>query len=427
MDKETIDLTTYKPIPNYSRYLVSESGEVWDTVQEKILTPNINGGYKCLNLHKDDGRKLLDKVHRLVAYTYLTKPENAVNYVVHIDTDRMNNHYTNLRWKIKGEVDDSALTYSTLGGVRYSLRELDTLVKQTGLPVWTVRNRLEDKWTLEEMLQGYKHSSVFWIDDMKFIGELEAKKYLDMLDRDAYRKERELLKCEIRHRRFTEELERLQREKELQEKIEKRGTENSVLVKQAYTTWKGIMSRCYDPTRLPDYLRYGAKGVTVCDEWKDVDVFIGWYVEHHIEGWDIEKDIIPLYEGRTSKQYSPDNCCFVPKAMNQWFALTSSTPKLEMNSVGHYIAIRNRINKFTKPNFRLTSNNEQELLEQWHLYKDLHFEKRVWRMREDHKRLCSKYPTTPQISPKLLSILENFSTEEYLRKKHLERKNSLIE
>lgn len=268
MDEEAINLTGYKPIPNYSRYLVSEDGEVWDTVQQKILTPNINGGYKCLNLHRDDGRKLLDKVHRLVAYTYLTKPENATNYVVHIDTDRMNNHYTNLRWKIKGKVDDSALTYSTLGGVRYSIRQLDDYTKATGLPIWTVRNRLEDKWTLEEMLQGYKHSSVFWIDDMKFIGESEVKKYLDMLDRDNRRKDRESLKCEIRHRSFLGELERLQREKELQERIEKRGTEDQYVIHAAISVWKGMMDRCYSPDRFPEtYNRYGGKGVTVCDEW----------------------------------------------------------------------------------------------------------------------------------------------------------------
>ena len=32
-----IDIAKYRPIPNYSRYLVSEDGEVWDTVQQKTL------------------------------------------------------------------------------------------------------------------------------------------------------------------------------------------------------------------------------------------------------------------------------------------------------------------------------------------------------------------------------------------------------
>ena len=396
MDKETIDLTTYKPIPNYSRYLVSESGEVWDTVQEKILTPNINGGYKCLNLHKDDGRKLLDKVHRLVAYTYLTKPENAVNYVVHIDTDRMNNHYTNLRWKIKGEVDDSALTYSTLGGVRYSLRELDTLVKQTGLPVWTVRNRLEDKWTLEEMLQGYKHSSVFWIDDMKFIGELEVKKYLDLLDRDNRRKERELLKCEIRHRRFTEELERLRREKELQEKIEKRGTTDLVVVKEARSTWQGMMDRCYDIDRR-DYRKYGAKGVRVCGEWLDQDNFCGWYIKNKIADWDMDKDFLQDGVPINKKMYSPSTCCFVPKYLNQWF-VKRGLPTIHTVGEQFYIEIYSRVELFPLRK-RLVGDSVEDVLEQWYLFKELQLEKRVLKMFSEYENIKQDYPNSPEIHP----------------------------
>lgn len=35
---------SFKPIPNYNRYYVSEHGEVYDTKVEKLMTPNINGG-----------------------------------------------------------------------------------------------------------------------------------------------------------------------------------------------------------------------------------------------------------------------------------------------------------------------------------------------------------------------------------------------
>lgn len=35
-----------------------------------------------------------------------------------------------------------------------------------------------------------------------------------------------------------------------------------------YTAWKGIVRRCTNP-RFPGYRNYGARGITVCDEWRD--------------------------------------------------------------------------------------------------------------------------------------------------------------
>ena len=34
-----------------------------------------------------------------------------------------------------------------------------------------------------------------------------------------------------------------------------------------YDIWHGIIRRCYDPRRK-DYHHYGARGVRVCDEWR---------------------------------------------------------------------------------------------------------------------------------------------------------------
>ena len=411
-----IDLEDYREVVGYPEYLINEYGIVWDKRQSKHLSWIKNNDFNCVNMCAQGGKKELVKIHHAVAKAFLTKPENATKIVMHVDLNRDNNHYSNLAWKIKGVSHQAFLRYSNYHGVKYHLTELEEISEKSGLPLYTVRNRLEAGYTVEEIYQGYKHSDVYCVDGIKFIGEVEVKKYLDMLDRDTRRKERESLKCEIRHRMFTEELERLQREKELREKVEKRGTTDPKVVKEARSTWKGMMDRCYSPNRFPEtYNRYGGKGVTVCDEWQDVDVFIGWYIEHHIEGWDIEKDLIPLYEGRLEKQYSPDNCCFVPKAINQWVARTSSVPKILVNSCGYYLVIRNKVDTFVRPSIRLTASNEKELTEQWYLYKDLHFEKRVWEMKEEHKKLCSKYPNTPQISPRLLSILDRFSTEEYLR------------
>lgn len=62
----------------------------------------------------------------------------------------------------------------------------------------------------------------------------------------------------------------------------------------------------------------------------------------------------------------------------------------------------------------LRAFTEEDLLEQYFLTKDLHFEKRVWESIQYHKRLCEEYPNSPQISPKLVSIISKFSTEKYI-------------
>lgn len=37
--------------------------------------------------------------------------------------------------------------------------------------------------------------------------------------------------------------------------------------------------RCYEPS-VRNYKSYGAKGVTVCDEWFDYDTFKTWYTSY---------------------------------------------------------------------------------------------------------------------------------------------------
>ena len=55
-------------------------------------------------------------------------------------------------------------------------------------------------------------------------------------------------------------------------------------------------------------------------------------------------------------------------------------------------------------------------MEQYFLVKDLHLEKQVFRMKQEWERIKSLNPKTPEINTALLSVLDSFSTEEYLAK-----------
>lgn len=40
-----------------------------------------------------------------------------------------------------------------------------------------------------------------------------------------------------------------------------------------YTVWCNMMKRCFNP-HIPMYSRYGGRGITVCERWRDVRNFI---------------------------------------------------------------------------------------------------------------------------------------------------------
>lgn len=68
-----------------------------------------------------------------------------------------------------------------------------------------------------------------------------------------------------------------------------------------YHVWQGMKQRCEDPKR-ENYKYYGARGISVCEEWHDPEVFIAWALSHgYKEGLSLDR----IDNGRG---YSPDNC-----------------------------------------------------------------------------------------------------------------------
>lgn len=88
--------------------------------------------------------------------------------------------------------------------------------------------------------------------------------------------------------------------------------------KHIYCRWKDIERRCYD-SKCASFANYGAKGVTVSEEFKKYSSFKNWYLEHWDgnEDYEVDKDCKSL---ETSKIYSSDTCILIPSAINSFIS-----------------------------------------------------------------------------------------------------------
>lgn len=95
-DSDDEDNETWRTIRGYVDYQVSSFGQIKKTSTNKILKPSKQHGYYSIILIQD---RIYKKyyVHRLVCRAFCT---NLNNYLMvdHIDRNKSNNNYINLRW-----------------------------------------------------------------------------------------------------------------------------------------------------------------------------------------------------------------------------------------------------------------------------------------------------------------------------------------
>ena len=127
---------TFKPVNGYEGYSINESGLVKNKQGKIMKTRKDKYGYERLNLQKE-GKKVTEKIHRLVMTTF-NPVENANNMTVdHIDGNISNNNISNLRWVYLGEnlnlkqmrdADEASYFLKELMG-EYSKKEIAEILK----------------------------------------------------------------------------------------------------------------------------------------------------------------------------------------------------------------------------------------------------------------------------------------------------------
>ena len=79
--------------------------------------------------------------------------------------------------------------------------------------------------------------------------------------------------------------------------------------KRLYDIWSAMIYRCSNET-IANYHRYGGRGISVCDEWKDVDVFFEWALNNGYE------NTLQIDRRNNNGNYCPENCHFVTASYN---------------------------------------------------------------------------------------------------------------
>lgn len=113
-----------------------------------------------------------------------------------------------------------------------------------------------------------------------------------------------------------------------------------------YGIWQGMQNRCYNKN-VPAYRYYGAKGVFVCDEWKNsFEVFYEWSMNNGYTD-KLTLDRYPDYRGG----YTPSNCRW---ATNKEQQNNKSTNKM-VTYKGETMTLSQLCEKYDKSYHRVNS------------------------------------------------------------------------
>ena len=122
----------WKDIPGYEPYQASNLGRIRNGKKgktencKKLGTPLktivTERGYEELKLSINKQRVHM-LVHRLVALAFIPNPDNK-QFVDHIDTNRLNNNVSNLRWTT---ISENANNPNTIAN-RYKSSDIDKLI-----------------------------------------------------------------------------------------------------------------------------------------------------------------------------------------------------------------------------------------------------------------------------------------------------------
>ena len=144
----------------------------------------------------------------------------------------------------------------------------------------------------------------------------------------------------------------------------------------AYNSWKAMMARCYSESHK-HYSYYGAKGISVCEEWHDFDAFYS-DMGNRSKGMSLDRV-------NNDKGYSKDNCRWatakeqannrsnntvlemdgVSKTLSQWADYIGCSPETLGQRLSMGWSVKDTLTKPICKNNEITFNGVTMNLSQW--------------------------------------------------------------
>lgn len=86
-------------------YFISPDGKIFSTYLKDFMIPRPDkDGYLEIGIRTNENKQKFFKIHKLVALTFIGEPPSNIKdpTIDHIDSNKLNNHYSNLRWIERG-------------------------------------------------------------------------------------------------------------------------------------------------------------------------------------------------------------------------------------------------------------------------------------------------------------------------------------
>lgn len=97
-----LDISKLRKIVGYDDYYFTEDMKIYSYVKNKYLTPNLCNDYPIISLQKDKSNRS-EKIHILVARTFIPNDDPSKTQVNHIDHNKQNYQPDNLEWVTPSE------------------------------------------------------------------------------------------------------------------------------------------------------------------------------------------------------------------------------------------------------------------------------------------------------------------------------------